>query len=441
MLLLSAFPAVTLILAVSYQYWAVFDSGGYYRGYATFITAVAAFTSIIALALAAHVIFEKKSGEKSADAGPRAESTPADGESDERVAALRAKLAEQAKELELLSAMREVGLLITREVDLEKILGGVVEVVEGVFQSESITFYLPAAEQPATQAAAQNAPQAQKPQLIPRVHRQGGKTVFHAADSSGHAVPPLVEKAYRGGAPVHETAGATLECAVPLIADEKPLGVLRLIIQIDPSNGNAAKETEQELIKLVRHITLAVKAPTLYDHAVMDGLTRLYTKRHFVEEMGKHFAESSRTKKALSVIMIDVDFFKKINDAHGHITGDLVLAETAQVIKNQIRQYDTAYRYGGEEMTVILPEAALEQAAQVAKRIRRTVEEWEFYSDTGRPLKVTVSAGVSSWNGDMKEWSELVGAADAALYRAKHGGRNRVETAPADGGKLDGVRV
>jgi diguanylate cyclase (GGDEF)-like protein len=124
--------------------------------------------------------------------------------------------------------------------------------------------------------------------------------------------------------------------------------------------------------------------------------------------------------------MIDIDFFKKINDRHGHLTGDRVLAAIAVTISKTIRQYDSAYRYGGEELGVLLPESGIDDALLVAERIRRKIAGEEFVSDDGKKLNVTVSLGVAAFRPGLTDMKELIAEADAALYYAKQNGRNQV---------------
>jgi diguanylate cyclase (GGDEF)-like protein len=153
-----------------------------------------------------------------------------------------------------------------------------------------------------------------------------------------------------------------------------------------------------------------------------DGLTALANRRHLDQVLSDEFARAGRTKAPLSVIMFDVDHFKKFNDTHGHDQGDRVLQAVARCFRECLRKYDTACRYGGEEFLAILPSTDLEGAVSVAERIRREVEEMVVDD-----LKVTISLGVASCPDRLITAPEmLVETADAALYRAKAAGRNRV---------------
>jgi len=161
--------------------------------------------------------------------------------------------------------------------------------------------------------------------------------------------------------------------------------------------------------------------------SITDGLTRLYNHRHFQDELARQFGEAARYERPLSLALIDLDFFKKINDTYGHAAGDKVLQDVSAIFAGSVRASDLAARYGGEEFIVMMPETALEDAVQFAEKIRIKVEETPIETEAGT-VPVTVSIGVSSFPfSKLKSPRELVDAADKALYRAKHRGRNQVQ--------------
>ncbi|MEO6599619.1 MAG: diguanylate cyclase, partial [Polyangiaceae bacterium] len=159
----------------------------------------------------------------------------------------------------------------------------------------------------------------------------------------------------------------------------------------------------------------------------LDGLTGLFNHQYFQENLSNELLKSQRFEHHVSVLLIDVDHFKKINDRYGHPQGDAVLKELAQILKKTIRAYDAAARYGGEEFSVVLPHANQGQALQVAQRFRKAVFDHSFPGRTPREqLKLTVSVGVASSPINAKTKAELIARADQALYLAKSEGRNRV---------------
>ncbi|MBI4714397.1 MAG: GGDEF domain-containing protein [Nitrospirae bacterium] len=162
--------------------------------------------------------------------------------------------------------------------------------------------------------------------------------------------------------------------------------------------------------------------------ATTDGLTGLLNKRTFEGTLGKKFKTTARYQNPLSLILMDLDKFKEINDDYGHQAGDAVLREMAQILIRSLRDIDLPARYGGDELAIILPETSPEQAFFVAKRIKKLVEAHPFRLGE-EAVRITVSMGLASCPSPaIRRVEELVEAADRALYAAKRGGRNRVES-------------
>jgi two-component system, cell cycle response regulator len=161
--------------------------------------------------------------------------------------------------------------------------------------------------------------------------------------------------------------------------------------------------------------------------SITDGLTRLYNHRYFQDELARAFEESARYDRPLSLAIVDIDFFKKVNDTYGHAVGDEVLKCVSQLFRDSVRSTDLVARYGGEEFAVMMPETELDDAITFAEKIRSLVESATADTQAGG-LKVTVSIGVSAVpRTKARSAKELVIHADKALYRAKKNGRNRVE--------------
>lgn len=160
--------------------------------------------------------------------------------------------------------------------------------------------------------------------------------------------------------------------------------------------------------------------------SMIDGLTGLNNFRQFDEIFNCLVNDLSTRIQNLSLLYIDIDFFKKINDTYGHYEGDFVLKELGIILKNYTRSYDTVSRNGGEEFTVLLPDCKLNRAIEIAERIRKSVEENEFTLTSGEVTKLTISIGVSSYKDTTNDPFLLIEDADKALYRAKKSGRNKV---------------
>jgi two-component system cell cycle response regulator len=170
----------------------------------------------------------------------------------------------------------------------------------------------------------------------------------------------------------------------------------------------------------------------MYEAAVRDGLTRTYNKRHFLERLTAEIAFAHRHRTELSLLMLDVDHFKKINDGHGHPGGDCVLTVLARLLMGTVRTEDLVARYGGEEFGILCRGTALEQASRLGERLRRNVESHAFTYE-GQRIPVTISIGASACQDTSWGAERLIADADAALYRAKRSGRNRVVTSGEPG--------
>lgn len=163
----------------------------------------------------------------------------------------------------------------------------------------------------------------------------------------------------------------------------------------------------------------------IYQLATHDALTELCNRRHFCEIADKEIGRAIRHQRALALCMIDVDLFKPVNDQYGHISGDDVLRQLADVIREHARGDDVAARIGGEEFALLLPECDLDQALACAERLRESVAATTFHAGN-TTLPITVSIGVAVIQPERDSRSKLMAAADTALYRAKDNGRNRV---------------
>jgi diguanylate cyclase (GGDEF)-like protein len=159
---------------------------------------------------------------------------------------------------------------------------------------------------------------------------------------------------------------------------------------------------------------------------IVDELTGSYNYRHFAKKLTEEKRRSRRYGSALSLIMVDIDWFKKLNDNYGHEAGNLVLKQLSETIKKCIRDVDIFARYGGEEFAVILPQTPLRDARVIGERIRQQVEARDFIIGENQTTNITVSIGLTSFPENGKSQEELVSVADQALYHAKGDGRNQV---------------
>lgn len=163
----------------------------------------------------------------------------------------------------------------------------------------------------------------------------------------------------------------------------------------------------------------------IYKLTIIDGLTQAYNARYLYESLEREMIRGRRHDRPLSVLMFDIDHFKRINDVHGHLAGDFVLKELARIVQQRVRRDEVFARYGGEEFSVLLPETSLEGALALAETLRQRVEEHTFaFQDDA--IRATISIGAVQMNDLDRAANDLIKRADELLYQAKRGGRNRV---------------
>jgi diguanylate cyclase (GGDEF)-like protein len=209
----------------------------------------------------------------------------------------------------------------------------------------------------------------------------------------------------------------------PIRSRDRLVGILALGKK---KSGALYSHEDLELVmSIASQASILIENAQLYAQANIradtDGLTGLYNHRHFHKCLEQEIARGTRFGSIYSLIMLDVDLFKAYNDTYGHLAGDQVLRKIGECIVDSIRTVDTAFRYGGEEFTVILPESHLDDAYKVAERIRQIIES----KMSSSAMPITVSLGVATWPSDGLMREEVIACADAALYRAKQTGRNR----------------
>jgi two-component system, cell cycle response regulator len=211
---------------------------------------------------------------------------------------------------------------------------------------------------------------------------------------------------------------------VPLKAKGVVNGLLAVGDKID-EEGFDVYEREYAL-NLAGLAAVAINNAFLFELTTTDVMTRLKMKHYFYTVLLERMAESSSSPKPLSVVMIDIDYFKRVNDTYGHSCGDAVLKQVARVIQGNVRGNDLAARYGGEEFCILLPDVDLERARQASERLRAGIAATPTLYE-GKSLSVTVSLGVAQYDPARDlSGKYLIDRADRALYASKQEGRNRV---------------
>ncbi len=163
----------------------------------------------------------------------------------------------------------------------------------------------------------------------------------------------------------------------------------------------------------------------IYRMTIIDGLTQIHNKRYLHEALERELIRGRRHDRELAILIFDIDHFKRVNDAHGHLAGDFVLKELARVVQSRLRRDEVFARYGGEEFAVVLPETSLDGATLLAEALRQKVDEHEFVFQSDS-IHATISVGAAVLTEGDRTASDLLKRADERLYAAKNGGRNRV---------------
>lgn len=218
---------------------------------------------------------------------------------------------------------------------------------------------------------------------------------------------------------------------VPLISESKNVGVLAA----KSTEDKISEKDKEYLSQISGQIAITIQRANVYaeilKHATLDALTGFYNRHQLEERIKQEVANAKRQHAPLCGIMTDIDYFKNVNDTYGHAVGDLVLKTIAKIIRGQLREYDIAGRYGGEEFSILLPFTKINEAKMVAERLRKTIEEKtidisKVNSEADvKNLSITISLGIYEIKESDKD-EDLMKKADKALYQAKNTGRNRV---------------
>lgn len=228
----------------------------------------------------------------------------------------------------------------------------------------------------------------------------------------------------RGGNTV--TIGPHVFFNIPVFSQNIIIGVLQAElagIDLQPEDHD---RVQSRLKAYSLNIGQPLKKEQLYEQAIKDALTGLFNKSSYGLQLNDHFYRCQRYGNNLTYIFLDIDHFKHINDTYGHLTGDIALKSVSRIIRDNIRQSDIAFRFGGEELCVLLPESDENDGVAVAEKLRKVIEETKFPTDQDFTIRFTASFGVACSRQSMKDPSQLANAADQAVYHAKRSGRNRV---------------
>ncbi len=239
------------------------------------------------------------------------------------------------------------------------------------------------------------------------------------------AARSLLSSEERG--PLERRLGIRDCLAEPLTAEGRDLGLLIVANKHSPYLDEDTALVNAVAVQVVGAVEKSMQLVVTRHEATTDAMTGLYNYRFLIGYLDQQVNVAERADSSLSVLMLDLDHFKAINDSHGHLAGDAVLRAVSSLVVETIRKSDLAARYGGEEFVVVMANTGREEAQLVAEKIRQAVAALEVELDEGEPLRVTVSIGGVSFPEGTRGARNLLDLADRALYQAKRGGRNRVE--------------
>lgn len=261
----------------------------------------------------------------------------------------------------------------------------------------------------------------QKP-VSPMIMAVNSKQLVRVGDIDKHQ-QPTIKKSQRAFSENYKTKNCII---APLICQERVVGVLNLA---DKLNSDIFTKKDIALIELFSQLVGAsIGNIKMFDkiqkQATTDGLTGLFNHKTFYEMLDKELWRSRRYGGKISLLMVDIDFLKKVNDSYGHRAGDKIIKEISRRIKSCIRQIDIAARYGGDEFAVIFPNTSLAKAKVVAERILQEVSETPVFWN-GEKIKLSVSLGLGEYDGNFSP-EDITSRSDDALYEAKLAGKNQI---------------
>lgn len=336
--------------------------------------------------------------------------------------------------LNISSILYRITTLVEQDRDLVEIFKEVIKSIKKVIDYSSASIYL--LNEAGELEANPEYREGEHDQLLENVEFKLGKGIKAlAAQKKDTIIIEDVTKTAKGFEKIFNEKVDKIRsfACVPMLAEDKLMGVINLTHK-EPDKfreedkkilrlfANQAAVTIEKIIKDRKIEELIAR---LQNETITDALTQIYNRRYLNQRLTDEINRAQRDKLTLGLLAIDIDFFKKFNDAYGHQVGDNVLKNVALCIKNSIRVVDIPCRYGGEEFFVILPNTSMEGMYITAERIRKTVES-SMIDIMGKKVKITVSVGVGAYPRNATNGDDLIKVADQALYMSKENGRNRV---------------
>jgi len=331
---------------------------------------------------------------------------------------------------ETLLFFEEISKILTSSLELDEILKAIMKKVKDIIHADACFVLL--LDEESNELVFKNVEGKNKKNIHQLRVKLGEGIAGWVAKEGIPVIVPDVSKDNRFSCKVDKVIPSKIRSllSVPIISKGKTIGVIEVVRK--DRERPFTKDDLDFMLKLVDLTALAIEKATLYQKmaelVITDDLTKLFNTRYLHRTLDTEIYRCDRYKTSLSLIFMDVDHFKRINDTYGHLVGSKLLVEIAQLLLKHLRTADIVARYGGDEYVIVLPQTPPEAASKIAERLRKKLEQNVFLKKDGYSIKVTASFGVASYPESAKTKEDLLRLADEAMYRIKNTTRNGVFT-------------
>lgn len=341
------------------------------------------------------------------------------------------RLASMARRIKELSVFHEVGKALTSTLDLSEVLQTIMEKISGFFRPDTWSLLLVDED---TGELYFEIATGEGAETLKQVRLQPGEGIAGWVVAHGETlVVPHVAADPRFAPRLDEITKFQTRSVVcvPVRGREKILGVIELINYV--AELRLSEDDLFRLGALADYVAIAIEnaryVQRIHELTITDDCSKLYNSRHLHTVLEAEVYRSTRYQYEFSLIFIDLDYFKRVNDRYGHLVGSKLLSQLGQLIKSQLRLIDFGFRYGGDEFVILLPQTPKRNAINVARRLHQIIARQTFLQEEGLNISVTASLGIASFPDDAQTKAELIRLADQAMYLVKDHSRNNIAVA------------